>query len=1139
MPVNSPAAGLFGYARGAIIARAVIQLVTDNTQALAGMAETVAVAEATTAKQIAAAGRLTAVQAQMYGRVKDLAGASAEAQVAASQAIERSKALEVATYTQGSAIEVAALNAVKSAEELHAAQAQLSAAQVAAAQRLKETAHLRGAAAMSVQARVAKDVVAAEGAVVVAQQADLAATKALEVERAKLTATTGKLTGIMSTLKATIAVVGIVVAATALKAFAQFEYSLQQMVGLAGVSQKTVDGLTGSIMNLAAETGRSSAELADALYFIFSSGIKDAATAMEILRVSAIGAMAGLGETKTIADLLTSVMNAYADSALSAGDALDVLTVAVREGKGEPEEYARVLGAVIPTAAAAGVAFADVAASLAAITREGVPTARAATGLRFLMSQLYNPTQKAAGVILTVFESLDEVRQILAQPQGILEVLTRLRQSLPTQEFFNAIGGIRALIAALPLVGQNSEDVIALFDTMTASLGTTDAAARAMADTLTQRWREFTTAMSNAGIVLGEALAPFAKSLLTVVSGFFQLLAAARPVLPVLMALVGAFALMKVVSVVQVVFTNMTSALVGMTVAARAATIAMYGLKGALVALALFGASVVIQELTTSSAELGQQFGITAKQAESLKEALRPEGGAFGNIISWIAGGVVATKKMEDAMADLTLQVSRAAGQGADLADVNKLITDNWGELTKALDTGGLEAWNDALRELLGLSTGVPAMLEVVATGVQNLTRQLLSAGDMAAVAAFDIPVDLQLGDETTLQAQIDAFMAEIVDGITNSIKRGPRTFVNLADILGVSTGELRANVATALTGTMEEWRTFQGEIASGMAEWRNGIVESFDAIAMATEDLAGRATQAVLDASDETIAAKDKEVLTYQDIVDAYQEQIDKLNEYDTDLTELKKNIGDTTSGRAYIQMLTDMGIEGAAMLDLITDRSPEAQQRLADMAAEGRLGTQSIADTIQNVLVPALDRLLAKLNEIFLRQWVATVDLNLDEFWEDYAAIAQAKVNLGLGGWNIPVNIGGGGGGGAPSGGGGGSPPPGPVPHPGQQRFFEQMVAGAFTGGGVAGVQAAQAYRAGWMNPTTTYSPPTSYGPVTLDPNSVVQLISQVQGSKPPQPLVAKLYLDGKLAYETMVMYKEQETLRQQAGTGFGGRW
>src|SRR3990167_1756910 len=136
-----------------------------------------------------------------------------------------------------------------------------------------------------------------------------------------------------------------------------YEHQMAVIRALTGATREDTDELDIAIKQLTKTLPKSPAELGAGAYFILSSGIKDVATASEVLELSAKASTIGLGETKTVASVLTSVMNAYQLKATDAAKATDTLVNIVKLGKGEPEEFAQALGFVIPIAAQMGVEF--------------------------------------------------------------------------------------------------------------------------------------------------------------------------------------------------------------------------------------------------------------------------------------------------------------------------------------------------------------------------------------------------------------------------------------------------------------------------------------------------------------------------------------------------------------------------------------------------------------------------------------------------------------------------------------------------------------------------------------------------------------------------------------------------------------
>lgn len=317
--------------------------------------------------------------------------------------------------------------------------------------------------------------------------------------------------GKAATIGISVPLVGL--GAVATKMAGDFDSAFTRMQSLAGVSAGEIDGLKASVLDLAGETGRAPAELAEALYFLRSSGL-DAAEAVDALNVSAKASAAGMGDTATIADAVSSAMNAYGSETLSAADASDVLLGTIREGKGEPEELAAAIGRVIAPAETLGVSFDQVGAALASMTLVGLDAAEATTALRGILMALQNPTKEQADALADMGLSLQTVRDVVAN-QGLLPALTMLANGVgDNEEAMSALfGNVRALNGVLTLTGENSENTARIFDSLKDSAGATDAAFATWAESMgaknAKAFAEFQTAM----ITAGETILPIVTSI--------------------------------------------------------------------------------------------------------------------------------------------------------------------------------------------------------------------------------------------------------------------------------------------------------------------------------------------------------------------------------------------------------------------------------------------------------------------------------------------------------------------------------------------------------------------------------------------------------------------------------------------------
>lgn len=297
----------------------------------------------------------------------------------------------------------------------------------------------------------------------------------------------------------------------------QFELSFSRIKGLVVVSGQSLDTMREKVLSLAGETTRAPLELADALYYITSAGIKEASTALEVLEASAKAAAAGMGTTNVVADAVTSTLNAYGQENYSAAKATDILVATVREGKAEADTFAPALGKVLPVAAAYGASFEDVSAAIAALSRGGLSAGTAAIYVRQTLSQLLKPSKQAQEVLAGVGTNADEIRKNI-QEKGLFTALIELRDQLGgienAADFTKVFGNVRALTAVLSLVGPAAEENAQIFERMQSATGDLDYAFSAYANTTDAQFNKAMAEQQTMLIKLGEGLKPVITSLL-------------------------------------------------------------------------------------------------------------------------------------------------------------------------------------------------------------------------------------------------------------------------------------------------------------------------------------------------------------------------------------------------------------------------------------------------------------------------------------------------------------------------------------------------------------------------------------------------------------------------------------------------
>ena len=294
----------------------------------------------------------------------------------------------------------------------------------------------------------------------------------------------------------------------AFKMYRDFESSMTKIIGLVGVARDVVQGWSEDILRLAPTLGKSPKELADALFFITSAGIRGA-EAMEVLIMSAKASAAGLGETKIVADLVTSAMNAYGIEVLSASQATDVLVAAVREGKAQADALASSMGMVLPIAAAMQVSFDQVGGAIAAMTRTGTSAATASMQLRQMLNSLLKPTQQAEMAMWNMGTSSAKLRKTIRE-DGLLKALMEIKSL--TERYGETVmakvfPNIRALSGVLDIMGSNLEDNIKIFKELENALGSSERAFKEAAQTAEFKWNQAMVSVKTTLTTMGKTIA--------------------------------------------------------------------------------------------------------------------------------------------------------------------------------------------------------------------------------------------------------------------------------------------------------------------------------------------------------------------------------------------------------------------------------------------------------------------------------------------------------------------------------------------------------------------------------------------------------------------------------------------------------
>ena len=279
----------------------------------------------------------------------------------------------------------------------------------------------------------------------------------------------------------------------AVKGAMDFEDQIAKVRTLVDETKYNTDGLADTFIKLSNESGRSTAELAEAGYQALSAGVKfDQMN--DFLQTAVNLSKVGFTETATAVDVLTTSINAYGDKALTAEEYANRLVLTQNKGKTTVDELAASMGRVIPTAAGLGVSFDNLATAYVALTSQGMSTRISTTYLNALLQELgktgstvsdvlYNQTGKSFTDLMNEGNSLgdiismlglesaglsDKMKQLTDSGMEPAEALEQLAASgdADAVAFMNMFGSSTAASAALSLLNYGADEFNNTMDEM-------------------------------------------------------------------------------------------------------------------------------------------------------------------------------------------------------------------------------------------------------------------------------------------------------------------------------------------------------------------------------------------------------------------------------------------------------------------------------------------------------------------------------------------------------------------------------------------------------------------------------------------------------------------------------------------------
>lgn len=392
------------------------------------------------------------------------------------------------------------------------------------------------------------------------------------------------------------------------EAAAKYETSLAKISTIADPAQASMDIIKDDITALSHETGQSVTELSESVYQAISASV-DTADAVGFVSDANKLAIGGFTDTTTAVDVLTTAINAYGLETGAAEEISDMLITTQKLGKTTVGELGSTLGNVIPTAAAYKVNMQNISAAMVSMTKQGINTATAGTSIRAMLSEL----AKDGSTVSTVLkdETGKSFSRLMEDGKTLGDVLQILGDSVDgdSTAFANLFSNVRAKQGALAIFNSGAQEFNGTVDQMANSIGATDEAYGKMENTAEHAQKVFTNSAENLKIAIGEQLSPMFTKLYDVGSDIMKGITEFVEENPEVVSAVTA------VAVGVGVF---AAALVGYTVAAKAAEVATNMFTAAMDANPIFAVMSAVIAVTAAVVAFAASFDNASKNGQTL-----------------------------------------------------------------------------------------------------------------------------------------------------------------------------------------------------------------------------------------------------------------------------------------------------------------------------------------------------------------------------------------------------------------------------------------------------------------------------------------------------------------------------------------
>ncbi len=304
------------------------------------------------------------------------------------------------------------------------------------------------------------------------------------------------------------------VAAVAAVPIGKFIDLQDQMSKVESLGVPNIQSLTDSVLDMSGQISLPIDSLTGGLFEIVSAGV-DAANQMDVLKVSALAAKAGISDTGEVFSLGSLVIKNYGKSWSDLEPILDRVFKTNELGKTTITELGSSAGQIVPQFAALKISTDELFGSLATLTGVTGNTSEVSTQLKAVASELLGPTKELTELVQK--QGFESVEAAVASEGfvGILRILADATKGSGA-ELKKYFGSVEAINALLALTTTQFDTFVEKTDAMTNSSGSMRKALEAQEEKISSQITLLENRWERVMVKAVAVTVPFANSLLEV-----------------------------------------------------------------------------------------------------------------------------------------------------------------------------------------------------------------------------------------------------------------------------------------------------------------------------------------------------------------------------------------------------------------------------------------------------------------------------------------------------------------------------------------------------------------------------------------------------------------------------------------------